>query len=195
MAAWRPPRGRPRLLKSRAKTSRSPASRRRPKEERDGRWPAPEAAGVVDELAVLVEAAFVGGVLGGRRRGGPMPRRPRTPRGDNDGATSASGKHREARCAARDAAEARRSPGVAVDRPRRGPDDRRSRRRPRRRRRSRLGRNSMRHSQLCQAPISIAFHSIWLIVGRAIISRDERKAWMLLPWLGIASRTPTLKRC
>ena len=39
-----------------------------------------------------------------------------------------------------------------------------------------LGRKRVRHFHLCQARISIGFHSIWLIFGRAIISRDELKA-------------------
>ena len=33
-----------------------------------------------------------------------------------------------------------------------------------------------------EARISIVFHSIWLIFGRAIVSRDELKAWMLSSW-------------
>ena len=43
----------------------------------------------------------------------------------------------------------------------------------------RLGRKRVRSFQLCQAPISIGFHSIWLILGRAIISRGVRERWSL----------------
>ena len=32
-----------------------------------------------------------------------------------------------------------------------------------------------------KAPISVGFHSFWLIFGRAIISRNGLEAWMLLP--------------
>ena len=32
-----------------------------------------------------------------------------------------------------------------------------------------------------KAPISAVFHSFWLILGRAIISRNGLEAWMLFP--------------
>ena len=56
-----------------------------------------------------------------------------------------------------------------------------------------LGRKRVRRFQLFKARISVVFHSIWLIFGRAIIHRGELKAWMLFS-LELPSRTPTLKR-
>jgi hypothetical protein len=32
-----------------------------------------------------------------------------------------------------------------------------------------------------KAPISVIFHSFWLIFGRAIISRSALEAWVLFP--------------
>ena len=44
---------------------------------------------------------------------------------------------------------------------------------------SRLGRKRVRRWPTLEAHISIVFHSIWLICGRAIISRDKITAWLL----------------
>ena len=81
--------------------------------ERGGRGPAPEAVGVVDELAALVEARVVGGLAAGRGAG-------RAERGrEREGVRGEEGGRREREGRARGEREARRE--ARRGRPRAGP--------------------------------------------------------------------------